>query len=167
MPRMGGYEVYEQLRSAGEDVLVLLMTGYSAEVIQGNFNKKTGAPLLQKPYSVEALGRKVRGVFSLGRCLMKKVPVVLCVLIATILSFPLGTSFAQQQGVIRGTVTDRDGNPVYGIKVIARNTAINRETSSDSEGKYQIELPDGTYEVSAGTDCNQSALPTMSELPIR
>lgn len=87
---------------------------------------------------------------------MNRVPISLCALIAAILSFPFGASFAQQQGVIRGAVTDRSGNPVSGIKVVARNKAFSREISSNSEGKYQIELPGGTYEVSAGTDCNQS-----------
>jgi PAS domain S-box-containing protein len=60
MPRLGGYEVYEQLRAAGERVLVLFMTGYSAELRQGKFIENTGAPLLQKPYSIEMLGRTVR-----------------------------------------------------------------------------------------------------------
>jgi PAS domain S-box-containing protein len=64
MPRMGGYEVYEQLRSTGEEVPVLFMTGYSAEMIQGKFIEKIGAPMLQKPYSVEALGRAVRVVLD-------------------------------------------------------------------------------------------------------
>lgn len=67
MPRTGGYEVYEQLHSAGENVLTLFMTGYSAEMIQSKFIEKTGALLLQKPYSIEALGRKVREVLDAAR----------------------------------------------------------------------------------------------------
>jgi PAS domain S-box-containing protein len=60
MPRMGGQEAYEQIRSSGSDVPVIFMTGYSSEMAQSQFIEKSGAPLLRKPYKVEALGRKVR-----------------------------------------------------------------------------------------------------------
>jgi CheY-like chemotaxis protein len=62
MPRMGGHEAYEAIRSSGRGVPVLFMTGYSAEMLGGKFVEGTGATLLQKPYSVEAFGRKVREV---------------------------------------------------------------------------------------------------------
>lgn len=64
MPRMGGHEVYEQVRSSGSEVPVIFMTGYSAEMVRGSFIEKTGTPLLQKPYSVEMFGRKVREVID-------------------------------------------------------------------------------------------------------
>jgi len=67
MPRIGGYEVYEQLRSTSEELSVLFMTGYSAEMVQGKFIEKTGAKLLLKPYSVETLGRTVREVLDAAR----------------------------------------------------------------------------------------------------
>jgi PAS domain S-box-containing protein len=60
MPRMGGQEVYEQIRSSGSDVPVIFMTGYSSEMVQSQFIEKTGAVLLGKPYNVEVFGRKVR-----------------------------------------------------------------------------------------------------------
>jgi PAS domain S-box-containing protein len=64
MPRMGGREAYEQIRLSGSNVLVLFMTGYSAEMALGTFIEKTGMPLMQKPYSVEVFGRKVREVLN-------------------------------------------------------------------------------------------------------
>jgi two-component system, cell cycle sensor histidine kinase and response regulator CckA len=67
MPRMGGHEVYEQIRLSGSRVPVIFMTGYSAEMVNGNFIEKTGTPLLQKPYSVEVFGRKVREVLDAHR----------------------------------------------------------------------------------------------------
>jgi CheY-like chemotaxis protein len=70
MPRMGGYEAYEQMRAQRKDVPVIFMTGYSAETVQSRFVKQNkpleelNAPLIQKPYSVEGLGRKVREVLD-------------------------------------------------------------------------------------------------------
>jgi hypothetical protein len=40
------------------------MTGYSAEMVGGQFAEEAGTPLLQKPYSVEVFGRKVRGALD-------------------------------------------------------------------------------------------------------
>ena len=67
MPRMGGQEVYEHIRSSGSDVPVIFTTGYSSEMVQSQFIEKTGAPLLRKPYNVEALGRKVRETLDTTR----------------------------------------------------------------------------------------------------
>ena len=60
MPRMGGREAYERIRSLRSDVPVLFMTGYSAEMAQTSFVVETGAAFIQKPYGVAALGHKVR-----------------------------------------------------------------------------------------------------------
>ncbi len=64
MPRMGGHEAYKLLRSSGSRVPMIFMTGYSAEMLQSKFIENTWMPLLQKPYSVEVLGRKVREVLD-------------------------------------------------------------------------------------------------------
>jgi len=64
MPRMGGHEAYQQIRLSGSDVPVIFMTGYSAEMIRGRFAENFNIPLLQKPYSVEVFGRKVREVLD-------------------------------------------------------------------------------------------------------
>ncbi len=70
MPRMGGSEVYEQIREMGGNVPLIFMTGYSPETVQSRFvkPKKTaeelGATVIQKPYSIDELGRIVREVLD-------------------------------------------------------------------------------------------------------
>jgi two-component system cell cycle sensor histidine kinase/response regulator CckA len=70
MPRMGGIEAYERIREPSGDVPLIFMTGYSAATVQSRFVKqnklmeKLGAVVLQKPYNVEGLGRKVREVLD-------------------------------------------------------------------------------------------------------
>ena len=60
MPRMGGREAYERIRTLGSEVPVIFMTGYSAEMAQTRFVLETGAVFIQKPYGIAALGNKVR-----------------------------------------------------------------------------------------------------------
>ncbi|MCA1592012.1 MAG: PAS domain S-box protein [Acidobacteria bacterium] len=66
MPRMGGAEAFEQIHEMGGDVPLIFMTGYSSETVQSRFVnqhkliEKLGAMVIQKPYSLEGLGRKVR-----------------------------------------------------------------------------------------------------------
>jgi PAS domain S-box-containing protein len=66
MPRMGGWEAYERIRGLGGNVPLIFMTGHSSETVQSRFIKQNrlmeefDAMLLQKPYNVEGLGRKVR-----------------------------------------------------------------------------------------------------------
>jgi CheY-like chemotaxis protein len=71
MPRLGGLESYERIRELGDGgVPVIFMTGYSIDTVQDRFVKsaglieKYGAALIQKPYTVESLGRKVREVLD-------------------------------------------------------------------------------------------------------
>ncbi|MDX6710156.1 MAG: hypothetical protein QOH96_1172 [Blastocatellia bacterium] len=70
MPRMGGWEASERIRELGGDMPLILMTGYSSETVQSRFVKQNnlmedlGATVLQKPYNVEGLGRKVREVLD-------------------------------------------------------------------------------------------------------
>jgi PAS domain S-box-containing protein len=73
MPRLGGPDTYERMRELGGDVPLIFMTGYSAETVQSRFVKQNkfvedlGAVVIQKPYSVEGLGRKVREVLDIGK----------------------------------------------------------------------------------------------------
>jgi signal transduction histidine kinase len=60
MPRMGGREAYERIRTLGSEVPVIFMTGYSAEMAQTRFVLESGAAFIQKPYGIAALGIKVR-----------------------------------------------------------------------------------------------------------
>lgn len=73
MPRMSGWEAYERIYDLGGDVPLIFMTGYSSETVQSRFVKQnqsmeeSGAVVLQKPYNVEGLGRKVREVLDTKR----------------------------------------------------------------------------------------------------
>ena len=70
MPRLGGSESYERIRELGGDVPLILMTGYSSETVQSRFVKEnkwieeSGTIVIQKPYRIEALGRRVREVLD-------------------------------------------------------------------------------------------------------
>ena len=70
MPRMSGIEAYQRIRELGGDVPMIFMTGYSTETVQSRFVKQNelmeelGAIVLQKPYNIEGLGRKLREVLD-------------------------------------------------------------------------------------------------------
>jgi len=73
MPHIGGHEAYERMRALNGTTPVIFMTGYSTETVQSRFVKhnrfieEAGAVLLQKPYNVEGLGRKVREMLDSSR----------------------------------------------------------------------------------------------------
>jgi CheY-like chemotaxis protein len=67
MPRLGGREAFEVIRSSGVEVPAIFMTGYSAGMVGGRYAEEAGTPLLQKPYTVEAFGRKVRELLDDSR----------------------------------------------------------------------------------------------------
>ena len=60
MPRMGGCEAYERIRTLNSKVPVIFMTGYTAEMASTRYVVEAGAAFIQKPYGVAALGHKVR-----------------------------------------------------------------------------------------------------------
>jgi two-component system, cell cycle sensor histidine kinase and response regulator CckA len=70
MPRMGGVEASERIRALGGKMPLIFMTGYNFETIQNRFvNQRQlienlGAIVIQKPYSVQTLGRKVREILD-------------------------------------------------------------------------------------------------------
>jgi PAS domain S-box-containing protein len=73
MPRIGGWEAHERIRELGGDAPLIFMTGYSSETVQSQFDKQnrsleaSGAVVLQKPYNVGELGRKIREALDTGR----------------------------------------------------------------------------------------------------
>jgi two-component system, cell cycle sensor histidine kinase and response regulator CckA len=73
MPRMGGTEAYERIRQLDGDVPSIFMTGYSSEMVRSRFVDQKmlledlDAIVIQKPYSGEALGRKIREVLDVSR----------------------------------------------------------------------------------------------------
>jgi CheY-like chemotaxis protein len=64
MPKLGGRAAYESMRSAGCSVPVIFMTGYSAELAKNTNHQGLGDGFIQKPYSVQSLGQKVREVLD-------------------------------------------------------------------------------------------------------
>lgn len=60
MPKMGGLSLLEHIKKSAPNVKMLLMTGYSEDVLDKTSLADVGAPLLQKPFTPEVLARKVR-----------------------------------------------------------------------------------------------------------
>ncbi len=64
MPKKGGKQVYDEMIAMNPGMKVLFLSGYSANVIHESFVLLPGLSFLQKPFSQEALARKVRDVLE-------------------------------------------------------------------------------------------------------
>jgi PAS domain S-box-containing protein len=64
MPRMSGPELAKRLKAARPDMRVLFMSGYTDEAILNQGLLDSEAAFLQKPFTPETLGRKVREVLD-------------------------------------------------------------------------------------------------------
>ncbi len=64
MPEMGGKELADRLVSRHRNLRVLYTSGYTAEAIAHRGVLEPGIAFLQKPYSSDALARKVREVLD-------------------------------------------------------------------------------------------------------
>jgi PAS domain S-box-containing protein len=64
MPRLGGWEAFEQIRKLGGTRPAIFMTGYSSEKVQSQPSAAAGAVVMEKPYTIQALGLKVREVLD-------------------------------------------------------------------------------------------------------
>jgi len=71
MPVMGGSEAYRAIREMiGKDLPLIFMTGYSSEVLDSPYVKQSDsldlalASVIQKPYTLDALGRTVREILD-------------------------------------------------------------------------------------------------------
>jgi two-component system, cell cycle sensor histidine kinase and response regulator CckA len=64
MPRMGGNQLAERFRALSPVTKVLFMSGYTDESVSRYGVLKPGLALLHKPFSPEALARKVREVLD-------------------------------------------------------------------------------------------------------
>jgi signal transduction histidine kinase/ActR/RegA family two-component response regulator len=62
MPRMGGPELVEKLKEKRHGLAVIFMSGYTEAAALENAKIGTDAVLLTKPFSTEALARKIRDV---------------------------------------------------------------------------------------------------------
>jgi PAS domain S-box-containing protein len=64
MPRMGGREAWERIRALGARFPVIFMTGYIPDMLMDKLSVESAALLVQKPYAVYELGRRVREVLD-------------------------------------------------------------------------------------------------------
>jgi len=64
MPRMNGSEAYTQMLSSHPNLPAVFLTGYSTAMMHFKIAEGTSAVLIQKPYSVESLGLKVREILD-------------------------------------------------------------------------------------------------------
>jgi len=62
MPKMNGICCFEKLREIRNDVKVIVVSGYSKEKISESFGQNTPAYFLQKPYSLDDLGKAIEQV---------------------------------------------------------------------------------------------------------
>ena len=66
MPGISGRQMVDQIWSWRPDIKVLYMSGYTEEAIDHHGFSETKAAFLQKPFTPEALARKVREVLDTG-----------------------------------------------------------------------------------------------------
>lgn len=64
MPKMGGREVFDQLRLLYPEIKILFASGYSTSAIHTNFVLDEGLVFIQKPYQRRDLLRKVREILD-------------------------------------------------------------------------------------------------------
>jgi two-component system cell cycle sensor histidine kinase/response regulator CckA len=64
MPRMGGGELAHQLREINPGLKILFMSGYTDDMIASHGILAGETQLIQKPFTAEALGRKLRSVLD-------------------------------------------------------------------------------------------------------
>jgi two-component system, cell cycle sensor histidine kinase and response regulator CckA len=64
MPHMSGPELIERLKQVRKDFKVLYMTGYTDESIVQHGILEEGINLIHKPFTIDKLARKVRGVLD-------------------------------------------------------------------------------------------------------
>lgn len=60
MPGIGGAELARRLRATRPDIRILFMTGYSLEAVATHGALAPDSSLLQKPFTVEELLRRIR-----------------------------------------------------------------------------------------------------------
>ena len=60
MPKMNGKELYERLKSVRQDLKVLYMSGYTANVIVHHGVLEEGIQFISKPFKISELSNKVR-----------------------------------------------------------------------------------------------------------
>jgi DNA-binding NtrC family response regulator len=64
LPTGNGRELADELLKARPDLVVLYMTGYTRNAIVHNGTLDPGVRLLNKPFTIEELGRELRAILE-------------------------------------------------------------------------------------------------------
>ena len=67
MPEMNGRDLAKNIMSIYPNLKCMFMSGYTANVIAYHGVLDEGVNFIQKPFSMEQLGAKVRGAFDKNR----------------------------------------------------------------------------------------------------
>jgi len=67
MPRMSGQELARRVAALKPEARVVFMSGYSDQAIEDQGGLEPGTPFLQKPFTLDALMRTIRGALDAGR----------------------------------------------------------------------------------------------------
>jgi two-component system cell cycle sensor histidine kinase/response regulator CckA len=67
MPGMSGRELSEQLSASDPDIKILYLSGYTEDAVVHQGVLEPGTSFLQKPFTLQALARKVREVLGSAR----------------------------------------------------------------------------------------------------
>jgi DNA-binding NtrC family response regulator len=62
MPEMNGHKAYQEIQTIKAGAPVLFMTGYSLGGVQTNFILEEGFDVIQKPFTLISLGKKIREI---------------------------------------------------------------------------------------------------------
>ena len=63
---MGGLDVYHEIKKMKPGIAALFMTGYSLEASGLGSVQKQGISVIRKPFTMAALGRKIRELLEAG-----------------------------------------------------------------------------------------------------
>jgi PAS domain S-box-containing protein len=66
MPEMSGRELAQKVREIQPDIQILFISGYTDEAVVQHGPLLTGSPFLQKPFTHDALVRKIREILDAG-----------------------------------------------------------------------------------------------------
>jgi len=69
MPRMGGYEAYQEMRKIEPSVPSLFVTGYNMTDTAAGLNGENGIEAIQKPYTVAGLSSKIKEIIGRKSCI--------------------------------------------------------------------------------------------------
>jgi hypothetical protein len=61
----------------------------------------------------------------------------------------IGLAQTSEVGKLQGIVTDAADSPIPKVQIVFENDSLRREVVSDEDGNYDLQLPFGTYRVTA------------------